>query len=187
MRAIGLAALLVLTACSSSHTPAPDPSVGPGNTVRVAGTNTTGVSNNAMRVTPSYDVAVDTIYAGVEPIWAALPFIYTALSIPLTTADNQRLRFGNEGMKIRRRLGETPLVKLLDCGRTQIDQNAESYDIHMSVMTVLRRHDAQITIVSTSVEASGKPPQFGGSETRCRTKGELEKAIVLALRARVEK
>ena len=109
------------------------------------------------------------------------------MSIPLTIADNQTLRFGNEGMKIRRRLGETSLIKLLDCGRTQIGQNADSYDILMSVVTTLRRHDANVTIISTSVEASGKPAQFGGSETRCRTKGELEKQIALALRARVEK
>ena len=60
MRIAGPAALLVLAACSSSHTPDPDPTVGPANTVRVAGTNTTGVSNNALRVTPSYDVAVDS-------------------------------------------------------------------------------------------------------------------------------
>lgn len=187
MRIVGPVALLVLAACSSGHTPDPDPTVGPGNTVRVAGTNTTGVSNNALRVTPSFDVAVDTIYAGVEPIWTALPAIYTALSIPLTTADNQTLRFGNEGMKIRRKLGETSLIKLLDCGRTQVGQNADSYDIVMSVMTALRRHDANTTIISTVVEASGRPPQFSSSETRCRTKGELEKQIALALRARVEK
>lgn len=186
MRIVGFAALLVLTACSS-HNPAPDPTVGPANTVRVAGANTTGVTNNAVRVTPSYDVLVDTIYAGVEQIWGALPAIYTALSIPLTTADNQSLRFGNEGMRIRRRLGETSLTKLLDCGRTQIGLNADSYDIVMSVMTSLRQHDANTTIVSTTIEASGKPAQFSGSETRCRTKGELEKQIALALRARVEK
>jgi hypothetical protein len=187
MRVIGSAALLVLTACSSSHTPDPDPTVGPANTVRVAGSHTTGVSNNALRVSPSYDVAMDTIYAGVAPIWSALPAIYTALSIPLTTADNQALRVGNEGMKIRRRLGETSLVKLLDCGRTQIGQNADSYEILMSVVTTLRRHDEGTTFIATAVEASGKPMQFGGSETRCRTTGELEKQISLALRARVEK
>jgi hypothetical protein len=161
--------------------------VGPANTVRVAGSHTTGVSNNALRVIPSYDLAVDTIYAGASAIWSALPAVYTALSIPLTTADNQTLRFGNEGMKVRRKLGETSLVKLLDCGRTQIGQNADSYEIIMSVVTTLKRHDENITVISTSVEASGKPLQFGGSETRCRTKGELEKQIALAVRARVEK
>lgn len=187
MRILGPAALLLAAACSSTHTPDPDPTVGPANTVRVAGSNATGVSNNALRVSPSYDVAVDTIYAGVAPIWSALPAIYTALSIPLTTADNQSLRFGNEGMKIRRRLGETSLIKLLDCGRTQIGQNADSYEILMSVVTTLRRHDENTTVIATAVEASGKPLQFGGSETRCRTKGELEKQIALAVRARAEK
>lgn len=187
MRILASAAVVVLAACSSSHTPAADPTVGPASTVRVSGTHTTGVSSNALRVSPSYDLAVDTIYAGVSAIWSALPAVYTALSIPLTTADNQALRFGNEGMKIRRKLGETSLVKLLDCGRTQIGQNADSYEILMSVVTSLRQNDANTTIVSTQIEASGKPLQFGGSETRCRTKGELEKQIALAVRARVEK
>lgn len=187
MRIVGVVALVVLAACSSAHNPSPDPSVDPASNVRVAGSNTSGVSNSTLRVTPSYDVAVDTIHAGVEKIWEALPAIYTALSIPLTTADNQTLRFGNEGMKIRRRLGETSLIKLLDCGRTQIGQNADSYDILLSVLTTLRRHDAQTTIVSTSVEATGRPPQFSSSDTRCRTTGALERQIVLALRARVER
>lgn len=186
MRVPGFAALLLLAACSSSHNVPPDPTTAPAN-VRVTGTGTSGVSSSAVRVTPSYDVAFDTIYASVDSIWAALPAIYTALSIPLTTADPQTLRFGNEGMKIRRRLGETSLIKLLDCGRTQIGQNADSYEIVMSVVTTLARAGIHTTVVSTGVEASGKPMQFGGSETRCRTKGELERLIALALRARVEK
>lgn len=186
MRVRGLTAVMALAACSSSpHTP-PDPTVAPAN-VRVSGTGTTGPSSNALRVTPSYDIAIDTIYAGVDKIWAALPAIYTALSIPLTTADPQTLRFGNEGMKIRRRLGETSLVELLDCGRTQIGQNADSYEIVMSVVTTLARADVNTTVVSTGVQATGKPLQFGGSETRCRTKGELERQIALGLRARFNK
>ncbi|MGH7638294.1 MAG: hypothetical protein ACREOK_11655 [Gemmatimonadaceae bacterium] len=186
MRVLSLTAVLALAACSSSsHTP-PDPTVTPAN-VRVSGTATTGVSSNALRVSPSYDVSFDTIYASVDKIWSALPAIYTALSIPLTTADPQTLRFGNEGMKVRRRLGETSLVKLLDCGRTQIGQNADSYEIVMSVVTTLARADVNTTVVATGVQASGSPLQFGGSQTRCRTKGELERQIALALSARFNK
>lgn len=186
MRVLSLMIVLALAACSSSPNTPPDPTIGPAN-VRVSGTGTTGVSSNAVRVSPSYDVAFDTIYASVDKIWAALPAIYTALSIPLTTADPQTMRFGNEGMKVRRRLGETPLVNLLDCGRTQIGQSADSYEIIMSVVTTLARADVNTTVVSTGIEASGKPLQFGGSETRCRTKGELERQIALALHARFDK
>ena len=175
-------ALVVLAACSSTPNTLPDPAARP-NDVRVAGSGG-GIRGSAMRVNPSYDVTFDTIHAPVEKIWAALPGVYTALSIPLTTAEPASLRFGNEGMKIRRRLGDIQLFTLLDCGRSQIGDNAESYEINMSVLTSLQRIDAQRTRVSTVVEASGKPIQFSGAETRCRSKGELEQRIALGLRAR---
>ena len=184
MRIAGFA-LLMLAACTSAPNTPPDPATRP-NDVRVAGAGG-GIRGSAMRVNPSYDVTFDTVHATVDRVWAALPAIYTALSIPLTTADPNTLRFGNEGMKIRRRLGETQLIKLLDCGRSQIGENADSYEIVMSVLTTLQRLDAQTTRVSTAIEASGKPIQFAGAETRCRTKGELERQISLALRARFEK
>jgi hypothetical protein len=175
-------ALLILTACTSAPDTTPDPAARP-NDVRVAGTGG-GIRGSAMRVNPSYDVTFDTINATVDKVWAALPAVYTALSIPLTTADPKSLRFGNEGMRIRRRLGDTQLVKLLDCGRSQIGENAESYEIMMSVMSTLQQLSPQTTRVTTSIEASGKPIQFAGAETRCRSKGELERQISLALRAR---
>lgn len=181
MRMSGLP-LVLLAACTSAPNTPPDPAARP-NDVRVAGAGG-GIRGSAMRVTPSYDVTFDTISATVDKIWAALPSVYTALSIPLTTADTRSLRFGNEGMKVRRRLGDNQLIKLLDCGRSQIGDNADSYEITMAVITSLQKIDAQVTRVTTAVEASGKPIQFAGAETRCRTKGELERQIALALRAR---
>lgn len=175
---------LFLAGCTSTPGPRPDPAVG-GSTVRVAGAGG-GVATTAMRVNPSYDVRFDTIHASVDRIWSALPAVFTALAIPLTTADNQSLRFGNEGMKVRRKLGDNQLIKLLDCGRSQIGENADSYEIVMSVLTLLERVGPTTTRVATSVEATGKPIQFAGGETRCRTKGELERQIALALRARFE-
>ena len=186
MRAQRLVILLILVACSSTQHATPDPAATPAN-VSIAGSGTSGVNTGSLRVNPSYDVAFDTIHTSLDRVWAALPAIYTALSIPITTADTKKYLFGNEGMKVYRRLGETPLTRLLDCGRTQIGPNADSYEIVMSVTTLLRPHEPQVTIVTTSVDASGRPMQYGGGDTRCRTKGELERQIALALRARFER
>ena len=181
MRIAGFA-LLTFAACTSAPNTTPDPAARPSD-VQVTG-HSGGAVRSAIRVNPSYDVAFDTIQASVDRVWDALPAIYTALSMPLTVADNKARRLGNEGMKTRRRLGDTPLMKLLDCGRSQIGENAESYEITLSVVTTLQVLNAQTTRVSTSVEASAKPIQFAGAEIGCRTKGELERQIALALRAR---
>ena len=55
----------------------------------------------------------------------------------------------------------------------------------MSVLTTLAKVDSANTVVYTNIEASGQPMNYAGGQTRCRTKGELEKQMLLMLRTRV--
>lgn len=186
MRRLCPLAALLLAACSSSAGNRPDAAPTPTQTVRVSGQPGLAQGVNAsVRMSGSNDIAADTIGAPMDSVWRALPEVYRALAIPTNLLDTKLRQLGTSGTKVYRRLGQTPLRRLLDCGSTQIGPNADSYDILFAATTSLRRLDSTTTIVTTSVHATGRPMQHGGSETVCRTRGELERQVVLLLKARV--
>jgi hypothetical protein len=111
-------------------------------------------------------------------VWQALPFAYDSLAIPLTDLDQAKHRVGNEGMKVHKTLGKVDLSKYIDCGATQGFPSADTYDIHLSVITEAKASDNGGTIISTLVQASGRPMAFPGSYTTCSTKETLENRIV---------
>jgi hypothetical protein len=176
--------LLGVVGCASGNTPstvAP-----PAQTVRVTGASGTGTAvNSSTRTAATYDVRIDTLPVNLDLVWKALPAVYTGLEIPINTLDNTKNMVGNGGIKLYRRVGSNQLTKLLDCGRTQIGPNADSYEIIMSVITTLGKVDSANTVVYTNVEASGQPMNYAGGQTRCRTRGELERQILLMLRTRL--
>ena len=170
--------------CASANTPATV--APPAQTVRVTGSSGTGTAvNSSTRTTATYDVRIDTLPVKLDLIWKTLPAVYSALEIPIAEFDAEKNMLGTGGMKIYRRIGQTQLTKVLDCGRTQIGPNADSYEIIMSVATTLGKVDSASTVVFTNIEASGQPMNYAGGQTRCRTRGELEKQIMLMLRTRL--
>lgn len=181
------ASILILcgvVACASTQAPATV--APPAQTVRVTGSSGTGTAvNTSTRTAATYDVRIDTLPVKLDLVWKALPSVYTGLEIPINTLDNTKNMVGNGGIKLYRRVGPNQLTKLLDCGRTQIGPNADSYEIIMSVITTLAKADSASTVVYTNVEASGQPMNYAGGQTRCRTRGELEKQILLMLRTRL--
>lgn len=184
MRAAVLVGASLLSACASVQTP---DSAAPPHTqaVHVSGAGGVTTSATAVRATRSNDATFDTLWVNIDKVWATLPAVYAALEIPIGTLDAEQNLFGNSGVKVFRRVGKTPLTKVLDCGRTQIGPSADSYEITISVLTKLWRVDSARTQVTTAIEASGRPLQYAGSTTTCRTLGELERQIVLNLKARL--
>lgn len=182
MRLAGLIPLAVLAACSSSSNAvrsAPVP-----ETVRVVGG---GAGNVAIGMAPTApDARATTLSASVADVWRVLPAAYEALGIPLTVVDSATHLIGNTGFNIRRRLGSTPLVRIIDCGTTQGGPSAETYDIHMSVVTQVKAGDAG-TIIGTTVEPMGKPAAFSGEYIRCSSTGLLETRLADAVRSRLPK
>lgn len=185
MRILRLFAAALLAACSSAGNP-PDAAPTPSQTVRVSGQPglAQGV-NSSLRMTGANDVAADTVDAPLDSVWRALPEVYRALAIPTNLLDTDLRQLGTSGTKVYRRLGQTPLRRYLDCGNTQLGPNADSYEIVLAATTSLRKLDTASTIVTTVVEATGRPMQFATGETVCRTRGDLERQIVLLIKTRV--
>ena len=175
MRRSGLAlAAAAVVACSSNPAPATSVTEAPstaGQTVRVS---SAGIGSTSARIVPSGGPNVLRVDAAADRIWKLLPAIYDSLAIPLTVHDVRTRTIGNEGMVIRRRLGKVALSKYLECGRSQMDQNADTYEVTLSVVTRLQAIDSVQTKVTTLVEASAKGLQFAGQQAACTTTGTLE-------------
>lgn len=179
-------ALAIAAGCSSSGTHRPTDAAATPQTVHVAGAGTVGQASAAsVRVTSANDVAADTIAAPLDSVWKALPAVYNALGIEVNLLDPQLRTIGTSGTKLYRRLGQTALRRLLDCGSTQLGPNADSYEVLLAATSTARKVDSTTTILVTNVQATARPMQFASGESICRTRGELEKQVALLIRTRV--
>jgi hypothetical protein len=104
--------------------------------------------------------------------------VFDSLGIAVGTLDAQKLVIGNTALKIHGRLGAVPLSRYIDCGQTQGFPSAETYDVHLSVLTqVSPGKEPNTSAIATMVEAAARPMQFKGDYALCQTKGELEVRI----------
>ena len=129
MRVLAVLSLIALSACASSG----GSSSRPDETVRINGA---GSSN--LTLTSNTYAHVSKISAPVSKVWLAMPGAFEALSIPISTVDTIGHVIANDGLKLRRQLGKTPLGRYIDCGNTQIGENADSYDVHLTISVKLK-------------------------------------------------
>jgi hypothetical protein len=114
----------------------------------------------------------------VDEAWAVLPAIYEGLGIPLSVNDNIRKTLGNTGFKTRRQIGRVSTRNYLDCGSSGTIENAETYQLTLSITTTVLPNARGGSIISTALTGSGKNPVTSSSaEVRCASKGDLEMRI----------
>lgn len=182
------AVLLVLTVagCSSgTGGPAPTPSpAGRPATERVV----TGSGQQLQINTMNIDTDVKLMSTGTPAqAFAVLPQVYTELGIPISINNAQTRSVGNTGWRTRRSVGKVPMHRYLDCGSSGTIQNAETYSIHMSIVTTILPNEGGGSIVSTAITATGKNPVTSSSaEVRCASKGDLEIRIRDMVQKRIE-
>jgi hypothetical protein len=137
----------------------------------------TGTATGQFNLTATNTASVTKLAAPIDRIWRLMPSVYDSLKIPLTTVDGAKHLIGNEGMKIRQRLGGVQLSRYIDCGQAQIGPSADSYDIFLAVTTTIRSISATESEVATTVESQAKPITYAQDYSRCSTKGTLETTI----------
>lgn len=170
--------LLSLAAAGACASPAPDTarptpaSVSRvGVTVSHGGLGSTEIRNDAGAV-------ARTVAAPLDSIWAALPGVYETLGIAGAGADPEQKLYGNPAFKPRRIDGER-LSRYIDCGRgVTAAPRADEFDVTMSVITRLAPAAGGGTLVTTTVQASGKPRAVSGNPVFCPSKGTLEALVV---------
>ncbi len=142
-------------------------------------------STTRLSMNPGSAPNVNTLTFAPDRVWRILPAAFDSVSVPVTQIDPTQKIMGNAGFKIRQRLGSDRLSKFIDCGKTQIDQNADSYDVYI-VLLVQVRPSGTGTAITTSFEASARPLSFSQDYSRCTTNGALEARLLAAIKAQLQ-
>jgi hypothetical protein len=169
--------LLVLgTACASTTTGGPETAVAPSTTSLVMGGAANGPTVN-MRTTNSYAAIATAVAISPDSAYQVLTRVYTMLEIPVAPVDVKRA-VGNDEIKIRRRIAGIQMQNVLDCGEKMGTPNAETWDIHMNLLSYVQPGPDGGAQVFTRIQALGNPIDGSTRDlTPCSTKGELEKKI----------
>jgi hypothetical protein len=184
MRIHGLTALVILAGCASSSSQTTVGTAPTQSTTRVSDGTSTSLSVTTRSVT---EPNVSSVPYSLEQVWNALPAVFESLGLPVTTRDATKHVIGNPGFNIRRRLGNQPLARLIDCGSSQGAANADTYELHLIVLTTVLPDGPSSSRLSTIVEALGRPVSFSGEYIRCSSLSALEPRISDGVKAQLRK
>lgn len=179
MRAAVILSMIMYSGCASSHTAAGRPTTD--ERVRIVGSG----GSIQLSILPTVAARVDTVLSPLDQVWRVLPAVYDSLAIPVASLDAANHVIGNPGMMVRRRLGNVPLTRYLECGSAQGAPSAETYEIRLSVLTRAYAGADGSTTVTTTIEATGRPVTFAGEYARCSSTGALESRLVSTLKAQL--
>lgn len=142
---------------------------------------------STLRVQPSDPMAITNVPYTVDAVWNVMASVFDSLGIAIGTLDPDKHVIGNTELKVHGKLGPVSLSRYIDCGQTQGFPSAETYDVHLSVLTQVTPGKSNTATIATLVEAVARPAQFKGDYTRCETKGEIEARIPKIAAARLQK
>ncbi|MCC7003149.1 MAG: hypothetical protein IT357_13410 [Gemmatimonadaceae bacterium] len=147
----------------------PTPTV---NTGRVVTTGGNTVQFNTMNL--DKEVAL-TVSGSVDETWAVLPVVYKELAIPLTMSEPKTKTIGNTGWKMRRSIGKVPVYRYMDCGSSGTIQNAETYELTLSIVSQVQPNPSGGSSLLTTITGTGRNPITSNSnEVRCVSTSQLE-------------
>ncbi len=168
--------ILALAGCSSAGNSPPVGS-GPGTVFENKNISNSGAGELLDATVQSTKfVSSASIGRPVDDVWAVLPDIWTTLGITVDGISQTEHRLTSPIMRVRRALGGVPLSRYVECGRTAMGPNADSYFIALKVETVLSG-SGRTTIVQSALKATGEGTGNGGQQVRCSSTGELENRI----------
>jgi hypothetical protein len=87
---------------------------------------------------------------------------------------------------VHRRLGKARLSEYVNCGNSQGGPSADTYEINLAVSTRLAAAPSGGTVVTTVVNAAGKPASLSGDYIPCATTGGLETRLVKLIEAQLK-
>lgn len=135
-------------------------------------------STTGLNVVTRTEVNSTIIMASPDAVFKAVSAAYSTLKIPVTEVNQANRTIGNAAYRIRRRIGDVPTMKAVDCGGDSGMPNAETYQLLLTIRTRVIANDAGGSVVQSTVEGSGRnPTTAGSSDVICSSMGALEKRI----------
>ncbi len=149
-----------------------------GSSVQTAVLQNSQGSATGITMVSTTEVNSVLVNAPVEKAWTALQAAYATLGIPVTDLNQQSRTIGNNAYRVRRRIGDVPTMRALDCGGDSGMPNAETYQLLLTVKSRIIANDAGGSVVQTTLEGTGKSATTAASsDVRCSSLGALEKRI----------
>jgi hypothetical protein len=179
MRA-GILSLGVAMAWACASSGPPSPTINPD--VRIV----TPQNEQAMSITSTVVEGAATVAAPIDKVWAVLTPAYDSLGIPLTAIDPATHSVGNGGVILHRKLGKTRLSEYINCGNSQGGPSADTYEVNLSISTRLAPALSGGTVVTTVVNAAGKPASLSGDYIPCASTDGLETRLVRTIEAQLK-
>lgn len=130
-----------------------------------------------MGLTNTYTAIATSVNVSPDSAFQVLSRVYTMLQIPVAPVEVKRA-VGNDDLKVRRRIADLPMQRVLDCGQKMGLDNAETWDIHMNILSYVQPNERGGSNVFTRIQAMGNPADASSRDlTPCASNGELEKKI----------
>jgi hypothetical protein len=170
-----VALLAFTTACASASSGAPpsETTATPATTQLVMG----GGATRNLTTTNTYTAVSVSVPISPDSAYQVISRVYAMLEIPVAPVDVKRA-VGNDEIKVRRRIAGIAMQNVLDCGDKMGLPNAETWDIHMNLLSYVEAAPNGGSNVFTRIQALGNPIDGSSRDlTPCSTKGELEKKI----------
>jgi len=140
-----------------------------------------GMSGTATGVNMVSNTSVNRVVVAAAPdaTFQALAAAYGTLKIPVTDLNQAARTVANQAYRVRRRIGDVPTMRALDCGGDSGMPNAETYQLTLTIQSRVVPGDAPGTsVVESTVEGTGRnPTTSASSDVRCTSIGGLEKRI----------
>lgn len=179
-RSLSAAVLMLLLAACSAREPELGSTAGREETVTITGAD--GTVAGEMRLTRENYVARNSVNATPAEVFAVLPAAFQSVGLPAPEIDPQQGIAVVQPFTVTRRIGDARMSTLLDCGRGPAGLYADSYRIHLSVVTQVTADGASGSSILTRLEAIGQNTGGTSGNARCSTSGQLEASIVDAIR-----
>ena len=168
LRVMFAAAIVAACSCASGQNPSPQPE-------RINRVNVQ--SAGRLQIFNDPGVGSRTVPAPVDSVWQVMPAVFTQLDIPEHGVDPQHRMYGNPSFRASRVEGKR-LSSYIDCGMgATATPNADQYQVTMAVLATLTASGDTATVVTTTVDATGRPRSVSGNPVHCQSKGVLEMRV----------
>lgn len=184
MRLLTIAGFAVLvTACASGSKSTSAGTMVPATTSATQTIQGTGAATR-MSMTTEASSARLNVALPVEQAWTKLQAAYATLGIKATTLDPSTHTIGNNSLKVRRKIGDVPLITAMNCGTSGTGPNSESYELSLVFQSRVFPEGTGV-VVETFINGTGQNALTNtGNTVPCYSMGVLEKRIVALMTAK---